>query len=70
MAGEDAIAVGDDVGWHAMQAVNMVKEDLSHLLSGEWVKERHEVGKFAEFVDDDHDAISCSRAGKPLDEIH
>ena len=60
MAGEDAIAVGDDVGWHAMQAVNMVKEDLSHLLSCERVKERNKVSKLAELVDDNHDAISCS----------
>jgi len=48
----------------------MVKEDLSHLLSCEWVKERHEVGKLAELVNDDHDAISGSRAGQPFDEVH
>lgn len=70
VAGEDTVAVGDDMRWHSMKAVDVVEEGLLHLRSSEWVEQQHEMGKLAELVDDDLDAVSYTRAGQPFDEIH
>lgn len=69
-AGKNTIPVRDDVSWHAVEAVDVVKEQLGHLLSSEGVQKRHQVREITEFVNHHHQAIGRARAQKPFDEVY
>ena len=43
---EDMISVRNDLGWHAMESVDLIKENQSHLTSGVGMLERQKMGKF------------------------
>jgi hypothetical protein len=70
IASKDAVPVGNNSSWHAVQFVDVREEQLGHPSSCEWMLEPHEVSIFGKSVNYDKDTIVATRQGKTFHKVH
>jgi hypothetical protein len=53
-----------------METIHIVDKEFSNLTGGVGVSQRHEMGVFGEFIDDDQQAVELARRRQAIDKVH